>query len=103
MIDLEAKIMYQLKAILAGEATLLEQAHSFNINVERVEEQVRRLLAEKKIFGSDDVMDVIMAGYCIGRKDQALASFADLVGKEKLQELFSKVCIELGIQPQRLN
>jgi predicted nucleic acid-binding protein len=103
MTDLESKIRRQLAAILAGEATLLEQAHANSINVERVEEQIRRLITEKKVFGSDDIMDVIMAGYCIGRKDQAIASFVDLIGKEKVQELYHSVCVELGLEPKRLN
>jgi hypothetical protein len=61
------------------------------------------LIEERRVFGSDDVMDVIMAGYCIGRKDQAIATFVDLVGKEKVQELYQSVCIELGLEPKRLN
>jgi hypothetical protein len=103
MTDLEAKIRRQLAAILAGETGLLEQAHNASIDVERVEAQIRRLIEERRVFGSDDVMDVIMAGYCIGRKDQAIATFVDLVGKEKVQELYQSVCIELGLEPKRLN
>lgn len=103
MNDLESKIIHQLKAILSGETGLIEEAHKHSVNVERVEEQIRILLDQKKIFGSDDIMDIVMAGYVIGRRDQALATFAHLVGKEKLQELYNKICIELGIVARRLN
>lgn len=97
------KLHRQLEAVLAGETSLLEQAHTQNINVERVEEQIRKILAEKRIFGSDDVMDVIMAGYIIGRRDQFFASMVDLFGKEELDSAYGQVCQKLGIHPKRLN
>lgn len=93
----------QLKAVLAGEASLLIEAHNFSVNVDRVEAQVRLRIAEQKIFGSDDIMDIVMAGYMIGRKDQFFASMVRLFGKETLETEYTKVCMELGIKPKSLN
>lgn len=97
------KMKRQLKAVLAGETGLLEEAHKHSIDVDRVEFQIRRLLEEKRIFGSDDIMDVIMAGYIIGRRDQFFASMVDLFGKDEVDRVYKQICIELGIQPKRLN
>jgi len=97
------KLKRQLQAVLAGETGLLEEAHKYNINVDRVEAQIRRLLGERKIFGSDDVMDVIMAGYIIGRRDQFFASMIDLFGKDEVDRIYKQICDELGIVPKRMN
>jgi hypothetical protein len=97
------KLKRQLQAVLAGETGLLEEAHKHNIDVDRVEFQIRRLLADKKVFGSDDVMDVIMAGYIIGRRDQFFASMIDLFGKDEVDRIYKQICIELGIVPKRMN
>jgi hypothetical protein len=96
-------LLYQMEMVLGGEASLLEQAHAQNINIERVEEQIRRILAEKRVFGSDDVMDVVMCGYVIGRRDQFFATVQGLVGQEELQKLYGQVCLKLGINPRVLN
>jgi hypothetical protein len=103
MTDLESKIRRQLAAVLAGEAGLVAEAHKHDINIDRIEEKIKDCLADKKMFGYDDVLDVINCGYIIGRRDQAIATFVDLVGKEKVQELYQSVCIELGLEPKRLN
>ncbi len=97
------KIMYQMEMVLGGEATLLEQAHLLDINYERVEEQIRKKIDEKKIFGTNDVMDVIMVGYCIGRRDQFFATIQNLIGKEEMSELYRQVCLKLGVNPKVIN
>jgi hypothetical protein len=48
-------------------------------------------------------MDVIMAGYIIGRRDQFFASMVDLFGKDEVDRIYKQICIELGIKPKQLN
>jgi hypothetical protein len=96
------KLLHQIEAVIAGEASLLELAHSLNINYERVEEQIRKGLSEKKIFGYDDIMDIVFVGYCVGRRDGVFASIQNIVGQEELQKLYGQVCLKLGISPRTL-
>lgn len=97
------KLRRQLQAVLAGETGLLEEAHKHNIDVDRVEVQIRRMIEEKKMFGHDDILDILSCAYIIGRRDQFFASMIDLFGKDEVDRIYKQICIELGIVPKRMN
>lgn len=96
------KLLYQIEAVLAGEATVLEVAQKYNIDIERIDAEIRTLLQDKKVFTGSMFQDLVMAGYVIGRRDQFFASMSNLFGQEEMKSYYAQVCLKLGIQPKQI-
>jgi hypothetical protein len=100
MID---KFEKQMESVLQGEATLLQLAEQTNNNIEKIEAKMREIIDSKKYFGHDDaLLDLMMACYMIGRKDQFLATCGDFFGREAVIDTYNKVCIKLGLNRKTL-
>ncbi len=98
------KLKEQMEIVLHGEKNLLESAHLNHVDLERVEQEIRGVLSRGVIFGTgDQIIDVMMAAYWLGRKDQYFASMHHLFGKEELEKVYGQICIKLGLTPKRLN
>jgi hypothetical protein len=101
MID---KLKEQLESVLLGEESLLRSADLHNVNIEQLEAEINKLLNRRIIFGSgDNIADLVMGAYMIGRKQQFFASMDHLFGNEQLKSAYQQICIKLGINAKTIN
>ena len=98
------KLKQQLEIVLEGDAKNRAYAQQCGVNVEQIEDGIHKLLAQKIVFGSgDQIADMIMAAYTVGRIEQFYATLQGLIGPDELKSWVNQTCIKLGLQTRQLN
>lgn len=98
------KVTRQLEIVLEGDAANRASAAEHHVDYDKIEHVIQESLQKRLMFGTGDpMMDLAMASYCVGRRDQFIASMTDLIGKEEFEKLLNQICIKLGIQTRKLN
>jgi hypothetical protein len=98
------KVVRQLEIVLEGDAANRNSAAEHHVDYDRIEHAIQESLKKRLMFGTGDpMMDLAMSSYCVGRRDQFIASMTDLIGQEEFEKLLNQTCIKLGIQTRKLN
>ena len=102
--NLQEKINRQLEIVLEGDAANRSSAAEHHVDYDKIEYAIQESIKKRLMFGTGDpMMDLAMSAYCIGRRDQFVASMTDLLGKEEFEKLLNQTCIKLGLQTRKLN
>lgn len=98
------KVTRQLEIVLEGDAANRASAAEHHVDYERIEHAIQESMKQRIMFGTGDpMMDLVFSAYCIGRRDQFVASMTDLIGKDEFEKLLNQTCIKLGLQTRKLN
>jgi hypothetical protein len=102
--NLQEKVNRQLEIVLEGDAANRASAAEHHVQYDQIEHLIAESIKQKLMFGTGDpMMDLAMAAYCVGRRDQFIASMTDLIGKDEFEKLLNQTCIKLGLQTRKLN